>query len=66
MPRRLSDPFLERPVGEAVGRRREAQVVFEVEVAARRWREGRPRAGGGGGGARSKTDTLKHGTTTPD
>lgn len=36
-------------------------VVFEVEVAARRWRG----AGCGDGGARSKTDTLKHGTTTP-
>lgn len=65
MHRRLSDPFLERPVGEAVGRRREAQVVFEVEVAARRWR-GEAQGRGGGGGARSKTDTLKHGTTTPD
>lgn len=37
-------------------------VVFEVEVAARRWRG----AGCGDGGARSKTNTLKHGTTTPD
>ena len=27
---RLSDPFLEPPVGEAVGSTQEAQVMFEV------------------------------------